>query len=393
MTYDSTIVAAGPPEHLPMVIVGAGFAGIGLAIKLHEAGIDDFVILERASELGGTWRDNTYPGGAADAASCLYSYSFAPNPDWSRAFSNQPEILEYLRGVAAEHDVGRSIRYDVELFQARWDGAAAHWPLGPSKGDLTTNMLVPAMGPFGDPVLPDIPGLNRFAGDKFHSLRWNHDHDLSGERVAVIGTGASAVQFVPEIQRQVGRLLVFQRTPPWILPRFDRATLPAERALLRRLPALQKAIRAVTYAAVESLGLVIFVDRRFARLYEAAGRWQLRRQVPDPQLRAKLPPDYTIGCKRAILSDAYLPSLTKPNVDVITDAIEEVREHAVVTADGVEHEVDTIVFGTGFDVPPRGGERFIGRDGRSVIDVYEERPRSYKGTCLAGFPNLFMFFG
>ena len=386
-------MSEGPPEHLPIAIIGAGFAGIGLAIKLREAGIHDFTILERASELGGTWRDNTYPGCACDVASCLYSYSFAPNPDWSRAFSNQPEILAYLRGVAAEHDVERDIRYDIELLEARWDDEAALWRLRTSRGDLTTSMLVPAMGPFGDPVTPDIPGIDRFAGAKFHSLRWNHDHDLAGERVAVIGTGASAVQFIPEIQPEVGRLLVFQRTPPWIMPRFDRPTRAVERKLMRRFPGLQKAIRGITYALVESLGLVIFVDRRFSAGFHRVGRWQLKRQVPDPELRAKLTPDYTIGCKRAILSDAYLPSLTRANVDVITDDIAEVREHAVVTADGVEHEVDTIVFGTGFDVPPRGADRVIGRDGRSVIDVYDERPRSYNGTCLVGFPNLFTFFG
>src|SRR4051794_25107517 len=183
MTYDSTVVAEGPPEHLPMVIVGAGFAGIGLAIKLREAGIDDFVILERASELGGTWRDNTYPGCACDVASCLYSYSFAPNPDWSRAFSERAEILGYLRAVAAEHDVGRDIRYDTELLEARWDEGAGLWQLKTSRGELTAGMLVSATGPFGDPVTPDLPGLERFAGPAFHSRQWNHDHDLDGERV------------------------------------------------------------------------------------------------------------------------------------------------------------------------------------------------------------------
>jgi cation diffusion facilitator CzcD-associated flavoprotein CzcO len=386
-------MGSAEPEHLPIAIVGAGFAGIGLAIKLREAGIDDFTILERASELGGTWRDNTYPGCACDVASCLYSYSFAPNPDWSRAFSRQEEILEYLRGVAAEYDVGRSVRYDVELLDARWDDAARHWALTTTRGPMTAGVLVPAMGPFGDPVLPELPGLDRFRGTRFHSKRWNHDHDLTGERVAVVGTGASAVQFVPELQRRVKRLVVFQRTPPWIMPRFDRRTGARERALLRRFPFLQRAIRGLAYMTIEGLGLVIFVDRRWARPYEAVGRWQLRRQVPDPELRRKLTPDYTIGCKRAILSDNYLPALAQPNVDVVTGSIVEVREGSIVTDDGAEHEVDTIVFGTGFDVPPRAGERFVGRDGRSIADVYAERPQSYNGTCFAGFPNLFMFLG
>jgi cation diffusion facilitator CzcD-associated flavoprotein CzcO len=376
-----------------LVIVGAGFAGLGLAIRLQQAGVQDFTILDRASGIGGTWRDNTYPGCACDVPSHLYSYSFAPNPDWSRAYGRQREILAYLRGVAAEHGVERYVRFDTELREARWDDAGARWILDTSDGELTTRVLVSATGPFGSPVFPDIPGLDRFEGTAFHSLRWDHDHSLAGERVAVIGTGASAVQFIPEIQPEVGRLLVFQRTPPWIMPRFDRPTFPLERRLLRHFPALREALRSLLYLMFEGLGLVIFVDQRFARLYEAMGRWQLRRQVPDPELRAKLTPDYRIGCKRAILTDEYLPALTRRNVDVITDRIVEVREHAVVTADGAEHPVDTIVFGTGFEVPHDGANRVRGRDGRTVLDIYRERPQSYLGTCMAGFPNFFMFLG
>ena len=381
------------PEHLPIAVIGAGFAGIGLAIKLREAGITDFTILERASEIGGTWRDNTYPGVACDVASCLYSYSFAPNPDWSRAYSEGPEILGYLRGVAAEHDVERDIRFETEVLEARWDDDASLWRLDTSRGELTAGVIVTATGPFGDPVLPEIDGIERFRGPRFHSLHWDHDHDLTGERVAVIGTGASAVQFVPAIQPRVGRLHVFQRTPPWIVPRFDRPTSRIERAAMRYVPGLRKAIRGVTYALIESLGFVIFVDRRIAPAFEALGRWQLRRQVSDPELRRRLTPDYTIGCKRAILSDAYLPALTRPNVEVVSDTITEITETGVVTADGREREVDTIVFVTGFEVPTSKIDRWIGRDGRSVADVYYERPQSYKGTAMAGFPNLFMFLG
>jgi cation diffusion facilitator CzcD-associated flavoprotein CzcO len=376
-----------------LVIVGAGFAGIGLAIRLERAGIDDFAILERADALGGTWRDNTYPGCACDVPSHLYSYSFAPNPDWSRTYGRQAEILAYLRGVAEQHGIERCIRFGTELREARWDDAAGHWVLDTSRGALTTRALVSATGPFGTPIMPEIPGLDGFAGASFHSLHWDHDHSLAGERVAVIGTGASAVQFIPRIQPEVGRLLVFQRTPPWIMPRFDRPTLALERALFRRFPVLHGALRGALYWMFEGLGLVIFVDLRFARLYEAVGRWQLRRQVPDPELRAKLTPDYRIGCKRAILTDDYLPALTRPNVDVITDTIVEVREHAVVTGGGAEHPVDAIVYGTGFEVPHDGAARVRGRDGRSVLDVYRERPQSYLGTCIAGYPNFFMFLG
>jgi cation diffusion facilitator CzcD-associated flavoprotein CzcO len=229
--------------------------------------------------------------------------------------------------------------------------------------------------------------------EPWRDFQWDHDQDLTGRRVAVIGTGASAVQFVPAIQPEVERLLVFQRTPPWIMPRGDRPTSARERRLMRRFPPLRLAIRALTYAQLEALGLVIFVTQRFARPFHAIGRWQLRRQVPDPGLRRKLTPDYTIGCKRAILSDDYLPALTRPNVDVITDSIGEITEGAVVTADGTEHEVDTIVFGTGFDVPSRMIERYVGRDGRSIAELYAERPQGYLGTCMSGFPNMFMFLG
>ena len=380
-------------SHSRILVIGAGFGGIGLAIKLREAGIEDFTILERADELGGTWRDNTYPGCACDVASHLYSYSFAPNPDWSHAYSRQEEILDYLRAVAAEHDVERHIEYGTELLEAAWDEEDSRWRLETSRGPMSCDVLIPAMGPFGDPVTPAIPGAGSFAGRSFHSLHWDHEHDLSGERVAVIGTGASAVQFIPRIQPEVGRLKVFQRTPPWILPRFDRRISRLERTLLRRFPALQRAVRGCLYTTVESLGLAIWVNRRFATVFEALGRWQLHRQVGDPALRAELTPGYRIGCKRAILSDNYLPALQRPNVEVVTDRIAEIRERSVITADGREHEVDTIIYGTGFDVPTRQIARFRGRHGRTLAEVYSEAPQSYLGTAIAGFPNLFFMLG
>ena len=380
-------------RHVHTAIIGAGFGGIGQAIKLREAGFDDFAILERASELGGTWRDNTYPGCACDVASHLYSYSFAPNPDWSKAYSDQREILDYLHAVAAERDVERHISYDTEVSEARWDDGGRRWRLDTSAGAITADVLVSATGPFGNPITPEIPGLESFAGKRFHSIDWDHEHDLAGERVAVIGTGPSAIQFVPRIQPEVERLLVFQRTAPWIMPRMNKRMSEFERRLLRRVPPLRQALRGGLYAMVESIGLVIFVDRRFRHFFEAIGRAHLRRQVPDPELRAKLTPEYTFGCKRAILSDNYLPALAKPNVDVVTEGVAEVREHSVLDAAGEEHEADTIIFGTGFEVPHSNADRVRGRDGRSVLDVYRERPQSYLGTTMAGFPNFFMLLG
>jgi cation diffusion facilitator CzcD-associated flavoprotein CzcO len=381
------------PEHAAVVVIGAGFAGIGMAVRLREAGFEDFVILERSTDLGGTWRANTYPGCACDVPSMLYSYSFAPNPDWSRRYGTQPEILDYLRGVAKKFDVPQHIRYDSEVQEATWDDTDERWQIRTSEGQLTADVLVSAIGPFSEAQIPRLPGIENFTGTQFHSLHWDHDHDLTGERVAVIGTGASAVQFIPEIHPLVDTLTVFQRSAPWIVPRMDWATTGLERALLRRMPLLGKAIRGAYFTGIEGFGLVGFVDKRFRHPYEALGRWQLRRQVRDPRLRRTLTPDYMIGCKRAIFSDAYYPALTQPNVEVVTGGITEVRPRSIVTDDGVEHTVDTIIWGTGFGVPPQVFERVRGLHGRSMAELYQERPQSYLGTTVTGFPNFFTTLG
>ncbi|MGW1737520.1 flavin-containing monooxygenase [Nocardia sp. NPDC001965] len=380
-------------EHHRIVVLGAGFGGIGLAIKLREAGFDDLVVLERADDLGGTWQANTYPGCACDVPSQLYSYSFAPNPDWSRTYGKQREILEYLRRVAVEHDVVRHIRLGTELTEARWDEDDRVWRIATSRGSLTADFFISAAGIFAEAKYPDLPGLDTFEGTAFHSLHWDHGHDLTGERVAVIGTGASAVQFVPEIQPRVAALTVFQRSAPWIVPRMDRPTLGLERTLLRRLPLAQKAIRGTWYTLIEGFGLVGFVDNRFRHPYEMLGRLQLRRQIRDPHLRRKATPDYIIGCKRAIFSDAYLPALDSDNVEVVTDGIAEVRARSVVTRAGVEIPVDTIIYGTGFTTIPSAFERIIGLDDLSIADLYHHRPQTYLGAAMAGFPNFFCTLG
>ncbi|MEV6333702.1 NAD(P)/FAD-dependent oxidoreductase [Nocardia vinacea] len=380
-------------EHTHIAVVGAGFGGIGLAVKLREAGFEDFVVLERADDLGGTWRANTYPGCACDVPSQLYSYSFAPNPDWSRTYGKQTEILEYLRSVAIDHDVVRAIRFGTEVLDARWDETASLWRIETTQGSRTADFLVSATGIFAEAKYPDLPGLDTFAGTSFHSLHWDHDHDLAGERVAVIGTGASAVQFVPEIQPRVGKLLLFQRSAPWIVPRMDRRILPAERFLLRSVPLAQKAVRGLWYSAIEAFGLISLVDQRFRHPYEGLARLQLLRQVRNPLLRKILTPDYVIGCKRAIFSDAYLPALDQPNVEVVTQGIAEVRPHSIVLRDGTEHEVDTIIHGTGFTAIPTAYERLIGRDGISLAELYHKQPRSYLGAAVAGFPNFFCTLG
>ncbi len=379
--------------HHRIAIVGTGFSGIGMAIRLLREGETDFVLLERAPDIGGTWRDNTYPGCRCDVPSHLYSFSFAPNPNWSSTFSPQPEILDYLRDVATRFGVLPHVRFDTELESASWDEPEARWLLATSNGPLTADIVIAAQGPLSDPSVPDLPGLGSFEGKAFHSAQWDHDHDLDGERVAVIGTGASAIQFVPRIQPKVGKLHVFQRTAPWIVPSPNRPLRAFERRLYNALPAAQLAMRAAIYWARE-LFVLQFRNSRMRRLGTRLALRQLERQVPDPELRAKLTPHYQIGCKRILPTDEWYPALQQPNVELVTDAIVEVRPRSVVTAGGEEREVDTIIFGTGFhvsDLPISG--RVRGRDGRTLAEHWDGSPQAYKGAAVAGFPNLFFLVG
>ena len=376
-----------------VAIVGSGFAGLGMAIRLRRAGIEDFVVLERADDVGGTWRDNSYPGCACDVPSHLYSFSFAPNPAWTSTFSPQPEIWDYLRACAQRYGVMGHIRFGHEVHDAAWDEDAQRWCIETSKGALTAQVLVLGTGPLSAPSIPDLPGLERFEGTTFHSATWDHDHDLDGERVAVVGTGASAIQFVPQIQPRVGKLHVFQRTAPWIMPRPDRPLKPWERRLYRALPAAQLLMRAGIYWARESFVLG-FRHPRVMRLGQRLALRHLHRQVRDPELRRKLTPTYRMGCKRVLISNDYLPALTRPNVELVTDAIAEVRPRSIVTADGIEREVDTIIFGTGFHVTDMpAAERVRGADGRSLAEHWNGSPQAHMGAMVAGYPNLFFLVG
>jgi cation diffusion facilitator CzcD-associated flavoprotein CzcO len=374
-----------------IAIIGAGFAGLGAAIRLRQAGIDDFQILERANDLGGTWRDNSYPGCAVDVQSHLYSYSFAPNPDWSQVYSPQEEIWSYIRRCADEHDVTSHIRFGHEVVGAQWDEDRQRWSIETTAGDVEAQFLISGMGPLSHPAPPDIPGIESFAGTMFHSARWDHEHDIDGERVAVIGTGCSAAQVIPQIQPRVGRLLVFQRTPAWTFPRVNRGITRLERALYRRLPALQRVARARQYLYRETIAFGLQKPGRM-RVLEAMMRLRLRRHVRDPELRAKLTPTYRIGCKRIVVSDDYHRTLTRPNVDLITTRIREVRPHAIVTDDGQEHGVDTIVLATGFALM-QVADPLRGRDGVPLAERWTERREAYLGTMVAGYPNYFMLLG
>jgi cation diffusion facilitator CzcD-associated flavoprotein CzcO len=380
-------------EHHRIAIVGTGFSGLGMAIRLRQEGEEDFVLLERADDIGGTWRDNTYPGCRCDVPSHLYSFSFAPNPNWSSTFSPQEEILDYLKDCAERFGVMPHVRFGTELESASWDDGEQVWEIETSRGPITSDILVAAQGPLSEPSLPEVPGIDGFEGKAFHSAQWDHDHELTGERVAVIGTGASAIQFVPEIQPTVAQLHVFQRTAPWVIPHRNRPLKTWERTLYRLFPPAQLAMRAAIYWARE-LFVLQFRHRAVGRLLERIPLRHLHAQIKDPDLRRKLTPDYRMGCKRILPTDEWYPALAKPNVEVITGGITEIRPHSVVGADGTEREVDTIIFGTGFhvtDVPI--ADRVTARDGRTLAEHWHGSMQAYKGTTVAGYPNLFFLVG
>jgi cation diffusion facilitator CzcD-associated flavoprotein CzcO len=352
------------------------------------------VVIERADDVGGTWRDNTYPGCTCDVPSNLYSFSFAPNPDWSCTYPPQQEILRYLRRCADQFDVRRHIHFRTALISARWDAGDGRWSIETTAGRFRARFLLVATGGLSDPRMPEIRGIESFRGTLFHSADWRHDHDLRGERVAVIGTGASAIQFIPKVQPLSSRLTVFQRTPAWVLPHPNRRLLRAERWLSRRAPASQTVRRLGIYINRELMVLGFAVDPRFNGILEMAGRQHLRRQVRDPVLRRKLTPRYRLGCKRILISNDFYPSLTRPNVEVVTDPITEAREHSLVTADGTERVVDTIIAGTGFHVSdPPAARAITGSERRTLAQVWDGSPKAYLGTTIAGFPNLFWMFG
>lgn len=384
-----------PARHVRTIIIGSGFAGLGLAIRLTQQGRNDYLVLERGNDVGGTWRDNTYPGAACDVPSQLYSYSFALNPDWSRSFSRQDEIQSYIRRVAEQHDVLDKHIFDCAVTSARWNNRTNQWELQSTKGAFTADTVVSAVGALCEPALPDIKGINDFTGEIFHSARWNHDSDLTNKRVAVIGTGASAIQIVPAIAPQVASLDVYQRTAPWLLPRADRPYLLPERLAFKHIPGVQRLSRAAIYAARETQVVGLAKAPALMRGFEALAKAKLRYEIRDPQLRAKVTPNFRIGCKRMLISNDYYPALDRDNVDVVTDGIAEVRENAIVTNDGTVREVDAIVVATGFHVTDSPTyETITGRDGRTLSEVFEDiGQQGYKGSSIANFPNMFFLLG
>lgn len=381
------------PRDVRVAIVGGGLGGIGAAVMLRRAGVDDVVVLERADEVGGTWRDNTYPGCACDVPSALYSFTFAPNPAWGRLYARQPEIRAYARAVARDHGVEPHVALGADVLGARWDEAAQRWRISTTKGDWTARALISATGPWSEPVYPDVPGLDAFAGTVFHSSRWDHAHDLTGERVAVIGTGASAVQFVPRIQPRAGRVTIYQRTAQWVLPKGDRGISALEQALYRRVPLTQKALRGAIYCVSELGGFAQRHPRAIKGVQRIAER-HLERQVRDPELRRALTPDHTLGCKRILFANDWYPALTRENVELVPHAVTEIRPGGLVSADGVERPADTLILGTGFGITELPiASRVTGRHGRTLEETWGGSPTGHLGTVVSGFPNFFMILG
>lgn len=383
------------PAHTRVLVIGAGFGGLGLAIKLEERGVRDFLVVERGSDVGGTWRDNTYPGAACDVPSQLYSFSFAPNPGWSRSFSPQPEIQSYLQRVAAESTVMDRFRFDTTVEDATWDDQAQQWRVRTSSGTVTADVLVSAAGALSDPKMPDIAGIETFQGKVFHSARWNHDYDLTGKRVAVIGTGASAIQIVPAIAKQVAHLDVYQRTAPWVMPRRDRAYTALERLAFRKVPGVQRLYRSAIYWGRETFVPAFTINPKIAAPAKKASLANIGKGISDPALRAKVTPTFEIGCKRILISNDWYPALDRDNVDLVTEGIDKVTGNAIVTRDGVEREIDALVVATGFhttDLPI--AEHITGRNGETLAAQWEREGMSaYKGATTHGFPNLFFIIG
>ncbi len=380
---------------LSALIIGAGFGGIGLAIRLDKVGISDFLILEKAGDVGGTWRDNSYPGAACDVPSHLYSFSFEPRAEWSSRYSPQAEIHDYIRHCARKYHLYPRIAFDTEVSQAQFDEQSGLWHVTTSDGRAyRARSLVTACGQLNRPIYPSIPGLDSFNGEAFHSARWRHDIDLQGKQVAVIGTGASAIQFVPQIAPEVSKLMLFQRSAPYVIAKADRRYGKREQALLRRFPVLQKLSRSGHYLTHEMRALAFISFPSLMKVMEGSFRKHLEKGVSDPQKRAQLVPDYPMGCKRMLISNDFFPAVDRTNVELITTGIEAITPDGIKTKDGQEHKADVVIFGTGFAATDFLAPMTIkGRGGHDLNEAWRAGAEAYKGISISGFPNLFVLYG
>ncbi|MBM9576872.1 NAD(P)/FAD-dependent oxidoreductase [Leptospira sp. 201903070] len=380
---------------LDAVIVGTGFAGLGMGVRLKEKGIHSFVILEQADGVGGTWRDNHYPGAACDVQSHLYSFSFERNPNWSRMYGLQSEILEYLNHCADKYDLRPQIHFNTSAESAVFDERSGFWNVKASNGNTyKAKSLINGSGGLSRPVLPDVPGLKKFKGKMFHSARWDHSYDLKGKTVGVIGTGASAIQIVPAIQSEVKKLTLFQRTAPWVISKPDRAISGFERALFRFFPPAQWIFRFAIYWMLEFRVIAFTILPGLMKVLEFFAKGYLKKNVSDPVLRKKVTPSFTIGCKRVLISNEYYAALQKQNVDVVTSGIREVRENGVLTQDGVEHPLDALILATGFQAADAKAPFPVkGIGGLDLNEAWKNGAEAYLGTTVSGFPNMFLIVG
>jgi len=378
-----------------ILITGTGFSGLCVGIQLKKIGFHNFKIVEKAAEIGGTWRNNDYPGAACDVKSNLYSYSFEPNPNWTRAYSPQAEILAYTKHCARKYGLEEHILFNWEVKSAKYDEKKSMWELTNQHGDtLKANIAVVGNGPLHIPSLPDIEGIKDFKGTVFHSAQWNHDYDLNGKNVCVIGTGASAIQFVPEIQPKVKQLYLMQRTAPWVLPKPDGPFTPTQNVLFEKLPFIQKLNRDFIYYLNEAQVVGMMYNDNILKLGEMIGKRHINKYIKDPELRKKLTPTFKLGCKRVLLSNNYYPALAQPNVDVVTDGIQKFTKDSVVTNEGKSRKIDALILGTGFHVSDSFQYYNVtGRGGVQLKDVLHVSPEAYYGTNVHHFPNLFIMLG
>lgn len=377
------------------IIIGAGFAGMCMGIKLKQAGLNNFIILERNKQLGGTWYDNHYPGAACDVQSHLYSFSFEPKADWSRMFGAQQEILQYMEHCAEKYGLTLHFQFNTTVTGAAFNDAANIWTVSDSQGNIyTANTVIGCSGGLSQPAMPDIKGIASFQGKTFHSAKWDSSYDLKGKRVAIIGTGASAIQIVPAIAGEVKDLLLFQRTPPWIMPKPDRPMRNWEKKLFKALPFTQSLFRGYLYWIHEAMAAGFVTNPAILRLAQGIAKRHMRKALRDEALRAKLMPSYTMGCKRILISNDYYPALTRSNVQVLTDSIAEINATGVKTVDGIQHDVDAIIYATGFHAAD-GVMAFDikGKNGLDIHDAWQNGAEAYLGTTVAGFPNLFLIVG
>ena len=376
------------------IVIGAGISGLAAAHQMNQVGYQDYVVLEKADRVGGTWRDNTYPGCGCDVPSALYSFSFSPSHKWSHLFAKQPEILSYLEDVAEKHQLNDNIVFGCELLQAEWNEEKKQWDLKTSKGDYAARTVIFSTGPITEPQIPKIKGIESFKGEMFHSARWNHDYDLTGKRIAVIGTGASAIQFVPQVQPLAKELIVFQRTAPWVLPKADFPLNERAKGVLKRFPAIQQTWRKSVSSILNGINLGL----RNPTLLEPVnylGKQLLKSQIQDDELRENVTPNFSIGCKRLLFANNYYPALQQSNVELVPHGLVEIEGNTVIAANGERHEVDVIIWGTGFEVShPPIGNRVRNAQGQLLSELWKDSsPEAFLGTSIAQVPNAFLVLG